>query len=61
MPATATAESDTQHSLVELRQYTLHPQQRDVLIDLFDSEFVETQEAHGMRVLGQFRDRKSVV
>lgn len=40
----------------ELRRYTLHPGQRDVLIDLFDREFVETQEAVGMRVLGQFRD-----
>lgn len=47
--------ADTQ-PIVELRQYTLHPQQRDMLIDLFDREFVETQEAHGMRVLGQFRD-----
>lgn len=44
------------HPIVELRQYTLHPGQRDALIDLFDREFVETQEAHGMRVLGQFRD-----
>jgi hypothetical protein len=43
-------------SVVELRQYTLHPGQRDVLIDLFDQEFVETQEAVGIRVLGQFRD-----
>ncbi len=42
--------------VVELRQYTLHPGQRDVLIDLFDREFVETQEAEGMRVIGQFRD-----
>ncbi|MEU6741556.1 NIPSNAP family protein [Streptosporangium sandarakinum] len=42
--------------IVELRQYTLHPGQRDVLIDLFDREFVETQEATGMTVLGQFRD-----
>src|SRR5947208_12469422 len=42
--------------VVELRQYTLHPGQREVLIDLFDREFVETQEATGMRVLGQFRD-----
>ena len=42
------------HAIVELRQYTLHPQQREVLIDLFDREFVETQEAQGMRVLGQF-------
>ena len=44
------------NAIVELRQYTLHPQQREVLIDLFDREFVETQEALGMRVLGQFRD-----
>lgn len=43
-------------AVLELRQYTLHPHQRDVLIDLFDREFVETQEAHGMRVIGQFRD-----
>jgi hypothetical protein len=42
--------------VVELRQYTLHPGQRDVLIELFDREFIETQEAEGMRILGQFRD-----
>lgn len=42
--------------VVELRQYELHPGQRDVLIELFDREFVETQEATGMRILGQFRD-----
>ena len=40
-----------------LRQYTLHPGRRDELIDLFDREFVETQEAVGAQVLGQFRDR----
>ncbi len=43
-------------AIVELRQYTLHPGQRDVLIELFDREFVETQEAVGMTVIGQFRD-----
>jgi len=42
--------------VVELRQYTLHPGRRDVLIDLFDREFVEPQEAVGMTVMGQFRD-----
>ena len=42
--------------VVELRQYTLHPGQRDVLIDLFDREFVESQESLGMKVIGQFRD-----
>jgi hypothetical protein len=43
-------------SVDELRQYMLKPGQRDTLIDIFDREFVETQEAVGMRVLGQFRD-----
>jgi hypothetical protein len=42
--------------IVELRQYTLHPGKRDVLIDLFDREFVESQEALGMKIVGQFRD-----
>jgi NIPSNAP len=44
-------------AVIELRQYTLHPGKRDALIDLFDRNFVEGQEATGMRVLGQFRDR----
>lgn len=39
--------SDLPHPIVELRQYTLRPGQRDALIDLFDLEFVETQEAVG--------------
>ncbi len=42
--------------VVELRQYTLRPGQRDTLIDLFDGSLVEPQEAAGMAVLGQFRD-----
>ncbi|GLQ94383.1 NIPSNAP family protein [Dyella acidisoli] len=42
--------------IVELRQYTLHPDQREVLIELFDREFLESQEAVGMCVIGQFRD-----
>jgi hypothetical protein len=42
--------------VVELRQYTLRPGQRDVLIELFDREFVESQEAVGIEVIGQFRD-----
>src|SRR5262245_43164241 len=46
----------TPPAIVELRQYALHPGQRDKLVDLFDREFVETQEAAGMQVLGQFRD-----
>jgi hypothetical protein len=42
--------------VVELRQYTLHPGKRDVLIDLFDREFVESQDALGMKIIGQFRN-----
>jgi len=42
--------------VVELRQYTLKPGQRETLIALFDRELVETQEATGMTVIGQFRD-----
>lgn len=42
--------------VVELRQYTLHPGRRDDLVELFEREFVESQEALGMRLLGQFRD-----
>ncbi len=43
-------------AVIELRQYTLRPGRRDELIELFDREFVETQEEAGMTVLGQFRD-----
>jgi hypothetical protein len=42
--------------VVELRQYTLKPGQRDTLVELFEREFIEGQERHGMRVIGQFRD-----
>ena len=42
--------------MIELRRYTLLPGRRDELIELFDREFVEAQEATGMIVLGQFRD-----
>ncbi|WP_336159207.1 NIPSNAP family protein [Amycolatopsis sp. VC5-11] len=43
-------------TVVELRQYTLRPGHRDVLIDLFDRALVEPQEAAGCTVVGQFRD-----
>lgn len=43
-------------AVFELRQYTLKPGERDTLITLFDRELVETQEAVGMRLVGQFRD-----
>jgi hypothetical protein len=43
-------------TVIELRRYALHPGERETLIELFDRELVEPQEAVGMRVLGQFRD-----
>jgi hypothetical protein len=46
----------TPSPIIELRQYTLHPGRRDELIELFDREFVETQEAVGIQVIGQFRN-----
>jgi hypothetical protein len=55
--AHAAVRSESRSSaIVELRQYTLRPGQRDVLIDLFEREFVESQEALGMKILGTFRD-----
>jgi hypothetical protein len=48
--------SAVRHPVVELRQYTLRPGQREVLVDLFDRELVESQEAVGMAIVGQFRD-----
>lgn len=42
--------------IVELRQYTLHPGRRDALIALFEREFVDTQEAAGITLIGLFRD-----
>src|SRR5262245_38824140 len=51
-PKVALSRPDT---VVELRQYTLHPGKRDVLLGLFDRYFVEGQEEQGMRIIGQFR------
>ena len=42
--------------IVELRQYRLHPGKRDALIELFEREFIESQEVLGMSILGTFRD-----
>lgn len=55
------ADGRLQHedNVIELRQYTLHPRQRDALVELFEREFVETQEAVGMHVIGTFRDLDS--
>lgn len=42
--------------IVELRRYALRPGARETLIEVFDRELVEPQEAVGMYLLGQFRD-----
>jgi quinol monooxygenase YgiN len=42
--------------VIELRRYRLHRGSRETLIDLFDREFLETQDTAGMSVLAQFRD-----
>lgn len=44
------------HSVIELRQYTLHPGRRDDFIARFEREFVDTQEAAGIHVVGFFVD-----
>ncbi|WP_410643045.1 NIPSNAP family protein [Amycolatopsis sp. lyj-346] len=46
-------------TVVELRRYTLHPGRRDELIELFEREFVEPQEAAGAHLFGLFRARAS--
>lgn len=46
----------TPPNVIELRQYLMKPGQRDVLIELFEREFVESQEALGMTLIGQYRD-----
>jgi NIPSNAP len=59
MPTSQTDWSRTPQAwspIIDLRQYTLYPGTRDVFVELFDGEFVETQEAAGMRIIGQFRD-----
>ncbi len=43
-------------TVVELRNYRLRPGRRDELIELFEREFVEAQEAEGISLVGLFRD-----
>jgi len=42
--------------VVELRQYKIVHGKRDAFITLFEREFVNSQEALGMRLIGQYRD-----
>src|SRR5690349_21696392 len=43
--------------VVELRQYTLRPGSRDTLVEIFEANFVESQEELGMAIGGLFHDR----
>jgi NIPSNAP len=56
MQATAPPAPTNCCPIVELRQYTLHPNKLDGFIPLFEREFIETQEAVGITVIGHFRD-----
>jgi hypothetical protein len=51
-----TMEHPAAHPVYELRQYTLHPGKRDVLIGLFEDYFIEPLERDGMQVPAHFRD-----
>ena len=42
--------------VIELRRYLLQPGRRDDLVTLFEREFIETQEALGLQVLGVFTE-----
>jgi hypothetical protein len=47
---------NTENTVFELRQYTLHGGQRDTLIDMFEKDFLSPLNASGMHVVGTFRD-----
>jgi hypothetical protein len=55
-PASAAEPLAGHFPIVELRQYTLHTGKRDTLINLFEREFIESQEALGIKVIGTFTD-----
>jgi quinol monooxygenase YgiN len=50
------AEHRAADQIFELRQYTLHRDRRDVLISLFEENFIEPHEKLGAHVYGSFRD-----
>lgn len=43
-------------NVFELRNYVMQPGRRDVLVDMFEAHFYETQEAVGSHVVGIFRN-----
>jgi hypothetical protein len=48
--------TSTYSPILELRRYALHSGRREELIELFEREFIETQEAVGIQLIGQFYD-----
>lgn len=48
--------AEAPHPVLELRQYKIIPGRRDAFINLFEREFVDSQEALGIRMLGTFRN-----
>jgi hypothetical protein len=54
--AVATTPAVEASPIVELRQYTLHPGKRDVLMSLFEKKFVAGQQGEGIRLHGEFTD-----
>ena len=52
----AVAQDVPNHSVLELRQYKMTPGSRAKFIELFDRNFVESQEAVGATLIGQFAD-----
>jgi quinol monooxygenase YgiN len=45
-------------AIYELRRYRLKPGARETLIELFEREFIEPQEAEGMTLHGVYRDKE---
>lgn len=54
--AAPTGAEEQDSAVVELRQYKIVGGKRDQFVSLFEREFVDSQEASGMRLVGQFRD-----
>jgi hypothetical protein len=54
--AAAAQVAPSPHPVIELRQYKIVAGRRDAMIALFDRNFVESQEATGARLIGQYRD-----
>ena len=55
-PAERAPERETGSTVIELRQYTVRPGQRDTMIEIFESNLIEPQEDAGATIIGHFRD-----